>query len=239
MKKLPLVFLTMIILGALVFSIPPNKVSAYKAGYSNTVYTATTTPTIDGKWTTTDEWSDASQTIVTPSNVIFRDKWTSTSDYAQIWENTLIEVISDTTENAGDYIQLIYDATANGGSAPQTDDIRIDYTGHGTLAVYAGDGAAWVTKSFTAANVIVVSTFTSTPLSSTPHWVYEIQVEKMAWSLAADTWIFVATYDDGNSAAGVQAWPSGTSRNVPSDYGLNTSAFTPIPNPTGNDVPEG
>jgi len=41
-----------------------------------------------------------------------------------IWENFLVEVWNDNTNDTGDYVQICIDCTPEGGTAPQIDDLR-------------------------------------------------------------------------------------------------------------------
>jgi hypothetical protein len=241
MKKAVLVVFTIFAIATMVLSIQPAE--AAKAGYSHDSYNLVNTVTLDGHWTGTGntEWNDAKQEIITPSSAIFRSKEIVIMEPLAVNEYYLIEVVTDTTNNAGDYVELVYDATSNGGTAPQTDDIKVVITGHpGTITVFSGTGSGWTTKSFTSANIQMVSTFTATPLSSTPHWCYELIVEKIGWSINQNYWLLVATYDAGNTAAGIQEWPSASLETVPNDFGaVLGGAATPAGFIQGNDIPEG
>ena len=67
-------------------------VKAGNMDYAMTEYWAQVTPTIDGEWTSADEWTDC-PTMNVSDNVIFKYKMdTSTGSYAMQW---LIEVFND------------------------------------------------------------------------------------------------------------------------------------------------
>jgi hypothetical protein len=245
MKKAVLIFFTIFAIATMVLSVQPAPVSAVKAGYSHDSYSLVNAVTLDGHWTGTGntEWNDAKQEILTPNSAIFRSKeaFVMSGDTFAVNEYYLIEVVTDTTNNAGDYVELVYDALADGGTAPAADDIKVVVNGHpGTLAVYGGTGTTWATKAFTSANVQMVSTFTATPLSSTPHWCYELIVEKMGWSIGQNYNLLVATYDAGNAGAGIQAWPLASTDTNPNNFGgVLGGAATPDGFIQNNNIPEG
>jgi len=58
-----------------------------------------------------------------------REKWAYPGSTTIIL-HVLIEFFTDSTNSPGDYYQFCIDNNANGGAAPQTDDIRIDWVGH-------------------------------------------------------------------------------------------------------------
>jgi hypothetical protein len=213
-------------------------VKAYKSGYEVTDYTATTECTVDGKWTTDDEWTDADTKQLDGSlDAIFRLKYIT--DYpSYVNQYYLIEVFDDTTNDTGDYIQICYEAPADvggtpiGGTTPQTDCKRWDYEGNvaSGFTYYVGDGAAWVESNDYNWNtdIKMVTTFDTSPLSSTPHLIAEVMIEHMAYSIGTPQWIRIAAYDASHSAEEIQSWPE-SSVNAPSDWGLSTAEQTTIP----------
>jgi hypothetical protein len=231
MKRSVLVAFSIIVLSGLLLSIA--LVSAYQAGYENTNYAAITAPVTDGKWTTTDEWLDAMVPPNLPTTFHWREKWTQPSDIIQ---HFIVEAFTDSTNDTGDYLQFCYDRSANGGSAPQTDDIRLDYVGHNGsgLTLYQGNGTGWAKwTGWDASYVAVVETISSSPLNSNPHWIYEFWVDKSKAEFDISgagyaPWIRVAVYDASNATAGVQSWPP-SSVDVPSNWGLETGTTSSIP----------
>ncbi|MGE5638364.1 MAG: hypothetical protein ACM3WQ_06625, partial [Chloroflexota bacterium] len=112
----------------------PTLAFAVNPSYSITVYGGADA-TIDGKWTTDAEWDDAATAVISP-NAIFRLKYyfAMSGSTFLVYDEFLVEFFADKTNDTGDYVRICYDCSANGGSAPQTDDIRIDYVGHnGTI----------------------------------------------------------------------------------------------------------
>jgi hypothetical protein len=212
--------------------LPTTFVRAYYEGYSTTNYQAIETPVEDGKWTTPDEWIDADVPTNLPATFNWRDKWTWPSN---IIEHFLIEFFTDNTTDAGDYFQLCVDCNANGGTAPQDDDFRIDYVGHDVsgLTVYQGNGAGWEEYSdYTWPDQIYINeSISSSPLDSNPHWIIEVLMDRTKFDVSGAgyaPWIRIAVYDESNSSAGVQAWPP-TSQDVPDDWGLDTGTTENIP----------
>jgi hypothetical protein len=233
MKRAILVALCIIVLCSLS---PLALVNASYSGYATTNYSAITSPIEDGAWTTSDEWVDAAVPPNLPTTFQWREKWTQPSD---IIEHFLIEFFTDNTNDTGDYYQICIDNTANGGSAPQTDDIRIDWVGHSFsgLHLYKGNGTGWApyTSFAWGTDLFIAESLSSSPLNSTAHWIMELRMDrtKADFDVSQSTpayspWIRVAVYDANNSAAGVQAWPP-TSRDVPNDWGLETGTIENIP----------
>ena len=220
MKKVALVALCIILfcmLSSTAF------VNAYYAGYEYTNFQAQITPTTDGKWTSTDEWIDAMVPTNTPATFSWREKWTYPG--STIYMHLLIEFFTDSTNSTGDYYQFCVDNTANGGAAPQTDDIRIDWVGHSRsgLKVYRGTGTGWAEfTSYTwGTDLEIVETFDSSPLNSEEHWIMELTMfrSKTEFDVSGSgyvPWIRIAVYDAENAPQGVQTWPP-TGRDVPND----------------------
>lgn len=200
------------------------------AGYSITVYGGTDS-TIDGKWTTNGEWDDAATAYITQSG-LFRVKYYSTYP-TEVHDEFLVEFFTDNTNDPEDYIRICYDCAAGGGTAPQTDDIRIDYVGHGTVITYKGTGTGWVAATLT--DITVAESLSVSKLNGTnPHWTAEFRIAKIANGPDINNAIRVAMYDASNPSAGVQSWPPAnlSSQDVPNDYGSD-------PADTSNPIPEG
>ena len=211
-------------------------VTAAKEGYEFNHYVAMTEPTIDGQWTTPDEWTDVDMEHQMDGdlNVVFRTNWlmSSGTGYTGIPVYWIIEFYDDNTEDAGDYWQICYDGQATGGSAPDGDDVRIDFVGHDQsgLTVYRGDGSGWVvTDELTwGESIEIVDSISESPTNSTPHYIVEIVVDHLTIDSGPNQNVRVAAYDESNSEAGVQAWPD-SSPDVPDEWGLTYSIMEPIP----------
>jgi len=210
-------------------------VNAYVAGYEYTDYQGTLSHTEDGRWTTPSEWTDAMTTPNLVAGFHWRGTWTWPSN---ILQHFIVEVFTDNTNDTGDIIRVCYDCAANGGAAPQADDVKIELVGNrlSGLSVYKGNGTGWVKYTgWTAADVTAVASISSSPLNSTPHLIVEVLVDK---NTVADVsaggylpWIYVSAYDASNSAAGVKAWPPAppSSADVPNSWGLETGTTENIP----------
>jgi hypothetical protein len=191
--------------------------------------------TIDGKWTTTTEWTDAMPAPGVPSSISFREGWVMATD---IIEYVLIEFYTDNTNNAGDFFQYCLDVGANGGSAPQTDDILINYTGHSQLTLYKGTGTGWAPWTAPAsAAVSAANTIATSPTSSTAHWIFELTMDRSDSNFDTSgvgyaPMLRVAAYDASNPSQGIVSWPPSTSANTPSTWGLESGQYASIPEST-------
>jgi hypothetical protein len=210
----------------------PTLVSALAEGYTSTDYQALTTPTMDGKWTTTNEWVDAAPPTNLGTDFVWREKWTYPSD---IYQHFIIEFFTDSTNDAEDYYEICYDTSADGGTAPQADDVKVEWKGHSAsgLKVYKGNGSGWVQYTTLAAGAVNGSdTLTTSPLNSNQHWVFELTILKTdIFDISGSSYqpgLRVAVYDASNSAAGVKAWPA-ASTNAPSTWGLEIGTMENIP----------
>jgi hypothetical protein len=205
-------------------------VHAAAAGYTHTTYFLANPVTMDGKWTDNNEWTDTETTSFGNGAAIFRSKWTASSDFSVITQYILVETLSDTTNDTSDLLQFCFDGGSSGptgGAAPQTDDIRIDIIGHTNLTAYNGNGAGW-TQASAPTSFTWVSSMSASPTSSTPHWIYEISIDKISFGIGPEYWMRIAFSDASNAAAGVQSWPP-TSRDVPDNWGDIPYDMNPIP----------
>ena len=216
---------------------PTALVNAYEAGYETTNHLATDEIVMDGawsagNWTYGSEWNDTAVPSNLPAGMHWRDKWTYLGG-TDIIAHYLIEFFVDNTTDAGDYFEMCVDCQVDGGTAPQTDDIKIYYSGqdNGTLIVYQGTGSGWVEHpNYTIpADVQVVNSINSSPLNATPHLIIELTYDRLKFEVTGNTyspWIRIAVYDE--STATLAAWPP-TSPDVPDDWGLETGSINPIP----------
>ena len=236
MKKKGLVAFSIILL--CILFLPTAFVCAVTEGYENTDYQAIRVPVVDGKWTTTNEWYDAMIPPNLPAGVHWSEKW----EYVEstyIVQYVLFEFFTDNTNDTGDYIQLCYDTANDGGSAPNSNDVKIEYVGHSEsgLKVYQGNGTGWVEYTGAVSRLLVNSTLGPSSFNSTPHWITELRVEKSGiLDISASGYtppIRVALYDASNSAAGVKEWPP-ASGDDPSKWGRENGTLDNIP----TEIPE-
>ena len=234
MKRYLLVAFAIIFMS--IMSLQAVTVKAVNSGYNENNYLGAAAATIDGKWTSTSEWTDAGLSTPLATGFTWMEKWFMPS--TDIIEYMLIEFPSVTTANANDFCQVCFDPTAAGGSAPQTTEILFNYTGHGTgqagLTLYKGTGTGWAkwTGYTYGTDVSIADSITATPLDSTPHWVIELMMDRATGS-SFDTssvgympCLRVAVY---TSATGVLAWPTGSSQDVPSGWGQETGVYGAVP----------
>jgi len=204
-------------------------VIAQKSGYAVENYHLLNDVTLDGTWTTPIEWADAEERQIDGDlNAIFRVKKiveAVTAPPAPVTQYILIEFFDDTTNDAGDYLQICLAATFSvgtdliGGTSPQDDCFKWDYVGHTEtgLSSYSGDGAAWIASTY--GSIQIKDTLGTSPLSDTPHWIVEVRILGFdGYGQGSPRWIRIAAYDESNAGAGVQAWPAG-SADVPDDWG--------------------
>lgn len=225
-------WISIFMLCSLVFLITVGTTSAGNPDYSIIEYTGgITLATVDGVWTTTDEWNDA-LTVPISDNATF---WY----YAEINVFNVemcVEIFSDNTDDAEDYWQFCFDDGNNGGTAPQVGDYRIDIVGHTDVVIYQGDGSDWVLSTQTPADIAFTwaNQLSESPIDSNPHWILEVSFVKTTALIpsAPPTGLRVAVYDASNSEAGVQDWAPDSDVNVPDEWGL-VASYSPDPIPEG------
>ena len=215
MKRTSSIAFCILFLCSLLLLVNVGSTKAFEAGYSYGEYDCVTVPTMDGKWTTTTEWADAPTMVISPTA-----KFMGKIDIVTgVFQHNLVEIFNDNTNDAGDYWQICMDGAGNGGTAPDTNDWRIEIVGHTTLTVYQGNGAGW-TQVATPGGIAWANSIDASPLSSTPHWILEFRLDKSAGPITNQPphGLRVAVYDASNAAAGVQAWPP-TPQDNPSRWG--------------------
>ncbi len=211
-------------------------VNAVVAGYVSNDYQTSTPHTIDGKWTTATEWTDGATAPNLVSGFLWRESW-YWQDGTVIFQYFLIEAFTDNTNDTGDIVVQIYDCAANGGTAPQSDDVKIELVGNrlSGLSVYKGNGTGWAKTTFTATDANAAASISSSPLNSSPHLIVEIMVNKNTLADVSGAGyqpgVYVSAYDASNSAAGVKSWPPApaSSANVPNGWGTELGTTEAIP----------
>jgi hypothetical protein len=246
MKKTKIIIFCL--LSLLILTIAGNA-AGYNGSFTHTDYSSSASPTLDGQYTDSTEWS-ASGSKTFGLNGLFRDEWVSGTP---TYEYLLIET-SDNTSDSGDYWEICYDSSnasisqtpPNNGTAPEWDDTRIVITGHGgsqTLTWYQGNGVAWVVNSSQPASSVFSfseSLATWGSVSSSPHYILELRINKQDTSMGTNILgynfaIRVAYNDARPGGNGLQAWPpSPASANNPNSWGYVTysSSANSTPDPT-------
>jgi len=200
---------------------------AHALGYDFQVYDAVRTPTIDGMWTTQDEWTDAGMFQMSP-NGVWLIKCTTVGGFKWIW--ILIEFFSDSTSDVGDYWDVIFDSTHDGGTAPNAGDYRIQPQSHTTSRVWQGTGV-WTGISsggYTGTNW--ANTLGTSPLNGTMHWIFELSIDMGEWLIPNAPPFGFRTGAWDASTNTMITWPPGASPDIPNQWGTLTAyAGTPIP----------
>jgi hypothetical protein len=226
-KKVVVAFciLTLCLLSCLAIAKPAN---AQQAGYSHMCYPLQNAVTIDGKWTTTSEWTDGLPTTF-GSNGVFRDKY-DFSGYPTVYEDIIIETM-DNTNDTGDFIMVCFDGGATAESAPSATDFAINFTGNSQCTWYQGTGTAWKQiASPSSSDLKWAESYSSSPTYSTSHLILEMQLTKTATDLGGsqilgpEFWMLIETYDAHSGGYGLQSWPP-----VPPSSATNPSSFGDIP----------
>ena len=190
---------------------------AAEPGYERISYSTVVIPTIDGVWTSEDEWIDGDITMI-GEDVAFRSTWEFGAAVTTRW---VVELYSDTTDDPGDYWQFCIDGDQSGGSAPQAGDYMFNITGHTNLVWYEGDGSGWVEVALDASEIEWNNSLSDSPTNGTAHWILEFNIVKNAGTVQMGIlWnLRIAAYDASNPGAGVLAWPP-TSPDVPDAWGI-------------------
>jgi hypothetical protein len=239
MKKAISVMTISVLIGSLFLAMYAGPVQAFSTA-TQQIFSAAADSTFDGKWTTNTEWDDGATSNIASGGTntgIFRNKWYLITDPAfLVYDEYIIEALTDTTNDAGDYVQIIYCTASDGGTAPKTDDFRIDYVGHGATATkttYKGTGTAWAAAALT--DVTIAQLMSISKLGgSTPHWTTEVKLDKSDNGGGMNNYIMVSFYDASNPTQGVCTWPPSANANVPDTWGLNDAgAFGAIPESLG------
>ncbi len=228
MKKAILAALSILAICSLCFA---ATVSAYKAGYAVGNYQGAEI-TADGT-KGADEWTDSYHDRLydgwTMTTNPWSHKWTM-GGTPNICDEWLVEVLSDTTNDAGDVFTFCFCGAQDDAATPQAaDDVLINHT-HSATTIFRGTGTGWAPDAaiVLGTNVIIGSSMAS------GHWVIELKFDKtgaIAGTLY-DSNFRLAVYDA--STGKTLMWPPMSEKDVPSSWGLNDySSFA------GQTIPEG
>lgn len=212
------------ILGIIVFCSSicfTGSVSGMKPGFEMTDGTGTVV-TVNGQ-IGSGEWDDTFIYHLYAGNAtsinIYRVKWVGIG--STWYDQWVLEIFNDNTNDPNDYIQICYDSTQDGGAAPKADDYLINYTGHSTVTQFKGTGSGWTSSS--DLDVKAASTLGTSPYGNSTHWITEINIQN-EWESTADR---IAAYDASTNTT--YMWPPQTTANVPGDYGLATLSYEAVP----------
>jgi hypothetical protein len=200
-------------------------VMAGNPDYSFLEYWAQVPATVDGEWTSPDEWTDG-PVIQLSDNASFVYVMDSSTYGSQF----IIEIFNDDTEDAEDYWQICFDDGENGGSTPQSGDYKVDIVGHTNLVFYEGNGQGWDEITPDSGEIEWADSISDSPWNSTPHWILEFNILKQVRVAPSPppTGLRVAVYDASTDT--FAAWPPDSSADVPDEWGsIPTYSQDPIP----------
>jgi len=233
LKRVLFVAFTMLMLCSILLLIILGIAKAGNPDYSFIEYPCIEPATIDGEWTSGDEWTDGPiMKISDNANFTWNVDMTSgvVTDYAV---QILVEIFDDDTDDAEDYWQICIDSDNSEGTAPQSNDYKIDIIGHTSLVCYEGNGTDWDLITPDEGEIEWADSISDSPWDSTPHWILEFSILKETGTIyfsAPPNGVRIAVYDASNSQAGVQAWAPDSDPNVPAEWGLISDySDTPIP----------
>jgi hypothetical protein len=203
--------------------------------------------TIDGKWTSTTEWTDAPeiQMSVAVGNGLgyFRVKHDATTLY--ILGESLVDtaVEYNSTAGMGDYMSVFLDTLYNQGTAPQTDDYKLIayYVGAGNTyrMTSKGNGTNWAQANPVQGLQAMIDLDTgNSPHPPHPHVTFEMSIPLNI--IPASPFGFFIRLDDSSTwwSESDQAyamhffWPNGGTAPQavdPSAWGTITISGAPIP----------
>ena len=223
--------ISILMLCSLLLLITVGTTKAGNPDYSITEYPSIATATVDGKWTTDDEWTDTPVTEMS-GNATGKFGY-NVQDFDNLGLEWIVEFFTDNTNDAGDYWQICFDDTNTGGTAPDTGDFMIEIVGHTTLTVYQGTGSGWSEVTPEEGELTWSNTIDTSPWNSTSHWILEIvDSSKTAGNVQIPTQpptgMRIAAYDANTST--LAAWAPNSSADVPDTWGLIADFSTePIP----------
>jgi hypothetical protein len=238
-KKGLSVAFSMLLLCSLLLVTTVGTVMAGNDDYQITEFPSITTATVDGKWTTEDEWNDTAPVYTELSgNATGKFGYNIQHSYKiQDWTNLglewIIEFFDDDTDDSDDYWQICLDDDESGGSAPDSGDFMIEIVGHTTLTVYQGTGSDWSEVTPEEGELTWKDTIDSSPWNSTPHWILEIvDSSKTAGVLQIPdmppTGMRIAAYDASTST--IAAWAPDSDTDVPDTWGCIAGySLSPVP----------
>ncbi len=200
-------------------------VMGFQAGYEIAEYWANAA-TIDGKWTTSTEWSTGRPYYIgTTQKGMFVMQANTAGGYAPEY---LIE-FADSTQDAGDIIQVCM----NGGvdsTSPTAGNFKFEIQGRTTKKAYTGTGTGWTESASALAAVTMALTMATSAHDPAQHVVAEFSIDKATlagWG-APPLGLRIACYDA--STGNWVSWPPTSSADNPSTWGqINTYSDTAYP----------
>jgi hypothetical protein len=215
-------YVGLVVLAILCFPLITTSVAAQSSQV--TVPTLTKQVTLDGSWTTVDEWVDAIEIRV--SGGVFRLK------HDQSYLYILFDHVNDSALEDYDNAWAYIDTLRNGGSTPQTDDFAFSLqwlsSTQSVLVVQKGTGTDWMTTTLKLHSAASSTDATNDPYSSAPHAVYEFRIQLSILPQGATAMGVRLSMQDGITGTSV-FWPSNSSRFEPKQWGTMQLGASPIP----------
>jgi hypothetical protein len=228
--------IAVIVLCSLLLITTVGTVMAGNDEYSVIEYWATEV-TYDGVWTTDMEWVGGPQTPIS-EDAIFTYMLSVSSDYSVMMSEFLVENFVDTTDDAGDYVQICIDPSNGGGSTPQTGYGRIDIIGHTDIVCYVGDGTEW-TEIAVDDDIVWAASISESYLESTPHLILELGFDKQLNTMLLTqppNGLRIAAYDESTDT--LAAWPPESDVDNPDSWGVIPAEYSSTPY-SDQPIPEG
>jgi hypothetical protein len=200
--------------------------------------------TIDGKWTSPEEWSDA---LETPLYKSFDSKLNGTAYFYTKHDGdyiyALIDFISDTSKDANDGAGICFDTNHDGGSLANPDDYAFWFYWTTETAskffMWKGTGSGWQKTDARIAELVPVpgsqaaSSLDASPRSSSPHMIYEFRVPKAIFAGGSSVVGFaVSAWHNPYGTRPIEVllvWPKDTWRDIPAMWGELAFSAVPIP----------
>ena len=227
MKKIITSTFCALMLCSLVLSV--GTVMAAEPGYERFSRETQVIPTIDGKWTTNNEWTDGQGTWI-GTDIAFTSTWDMEGD--EVMTRWIIEFLTDTTNDPGDLWRFCLDGSQGGSSG----NVRMfEITGHTELTWYLKIGASdWTVYSLTEDEIEWANSLSASPTSSTPHWILEFQIPKNTGQVTLGIiWNFLLQASDASNPKFL-AWPPTDPDNADT-WGIENYSSEPPTEP----IPEG
>lgn len=203
-------------------------------GYEFMEYFAIDIITVDGKWTVAEEWSAGEiHYMGTPQKALWAYLMDSLT--TGIYSPAFLVEFADSTQDAGDIIQLCMNGAIDSTAPTAGEDFKMEIQGLTTKKVYEGTGSGWAESSTALAAVQMAATVTTSAHDSSPHVVAEFVIDK---GMLSATWganpppegVRVACYDASSDTW--LSWPPESSADNPSTWGL-MDGYSQEPFPEG------
>jgi hypothetical protein len=230
MKKAVLIGFCILVLCGSFLLVNLGTAVAGEPGYNLMEAYQTNAVTLDGKWTSDAEWSDAFICPITGPTFSSNGVWAYKMVMGDTYLMSFLLENLDSTNDTTDKWVICIDGANDGGSAPRTDDVKIEITGHTNLTMYAGNGTGWALKANAA--VTWKDSLATSKYNAANHYILEVQGDKGAlgaWGANPPPHaIYMSMYDASNATRGTVAWPP-TSADNPGRWGVIATYDAAVP----------